>query len=144
MKATTSKRCAMASSKELLDAAHKARELAYAPYSNFTVGAALETSDGQIIIGCNVENASYGVGTCAERTAVARAVAQGHRSFRAIAVAGPEGTPVVPCGACRQFIAEFDPALPVIYSAPGGYVETTMAQLLPNSFGPHSLKEARS
>lgn len=133
----------MRSPEELIAAAQSARERSYAPYSNFAVGAALETADGDVILGGNVENASYGVGLCAERSAIVRAVAQGHRAFRAIAIAGPEGTACAPCGACRQFIVEFDPRLPVHYTAPGGFVSTTMAELLPASFGPHSLEEAK-
>lgn len=133
----------MPSPEELIAAAQEARSRSYAPYSNFTVGAALETQGGEVITGGNVENASYGVGTCAERSAIVRAVAQGHRAFRQIAIAGPEGTPCAPCGACRQFIAEFAPALPIFYTAPGGFVSTTLADLLPASFGPHSLEEAK-
>lgn len=123
----------------LLEAAQLARARAYAPYSKFTVGAALETTDGTVITGANVENASYGLSICAERSAIVRAVAEGHREFRAIAIAGPEGTQTSPCGACRQFIAEFDPALPVIFSGTQGPVRTTLAELLPHSFGPKSL-----
>ena len=133
----------MPSPNDLITAAQRARERSYAPYSNFTVGAALETDSGDVVLGGNVENASYGVGICAERSAIVRAVAQGHRSFRQIAIAGPDGSTCAPCGACRQFIAEFAPALPVYYTAPGGFVETTMAELLPASFGPHSLEEAK-
>lgn len=129
----------MATRDELLAAAKAARARAYAPYSKFQVGAAVETQDGSIVIGCNVENASYGVGTCAERVAISSAVAAGHRVIRAIAIAGPDGIVTAPCGACRQFIAEFDPAMPVTYTGPGEPVVTTMAQLLPESFGPHAL-----
>jgi cytidine deaminase len=124
----------MRSPEELIAAAHAARELAYAPYSKFAVGAAVETESGAVIVGCNVENASYSATICAERVAITRAVAEGHRRFRAIAVAGPDGATTSPCGACRQFIAEFDPALPVIYTSPHGPVETTLAQLLPAPF----------
>jgi cytidine deaminase len=130
----------MPSPEGLIAAAQAARERAYAPYSEFSVGAAVETASGAVFTGCNVENASYSVGLCAERVAVARAVAEGHRAFRAIAVAGPTDTAVVPCGACRQFMAEFEPALVVIYTAPKGVVRTTLAELLPSPFGPHSLK----
>jgi len=133
----------MPSPEELIAAAQQARARAYAPYSHFTVGAALETQSGEVIVGGNVENASYGVGTCAERSAIVRAVAEGHRAFRHIAIAGPDGTTCAPCGACRQFIAEFAPTIPVYYTAPGGFVSTTMAELLPASFGPHSLEEAK-
>ncbi|MHB8146425.1 MAG: cytidine deaminase [Vulcanimicrobiaceae bacterium] len=126
---------------ELLARARSARAAAYAPYSGFAVGAAVETQDGQIVTGCNVENASYGLSICAERVALVRAVALGHRAFRAIAVAGPDGVETSPCGACRQFIAEFDPAMPVTYSGVQGPVRTTLALLLPSSFGPHSLPQ---
>jgi cytidine deaminase len=124
---------------ELLEAAKAVRLKAYAPYSNFAVGAAVRAEDGSIVVGCNVENASYGLGICAERNALTTAVAQGLRRFIEIAIAGPEGIPTAPCGACRQFIAEFDPALPVTYTGPGEPVRTTLAHLLPESFGPHAL-----
>ncbi len=124
---------------ELLAAAKAIRTNAYAPYSNFAVGAALRAEDGSIITGCNVENASYGLGICAERNALTTAVAQGKRVFVGIAIAGPEGIATAPCGACRQFIAEFDPAMPVVFTGPGEPIQTTMAHLLPESFGPHSL-----
>jgi cytidine deaminase len=129
----------MATRDELLAAAKAARLRAYAPYSKFQVGAAVETADGSIVVGCNVENASYGLGICAERVALTSAVAAGHRSMRAIAIAGPDGIATAPCGACRQFIAEFDPAMPVTYTGPGDPIVTTLAHLLPESFGPHSL-----
>ena len=129
----------MATRDELLAAAKRARAHAYAPYSRFAVGAAVETEDGSIVTGCNVENASYGLGICAERVALTGAVAAGHTTFRAIAVAGPDGVATAPCGACRQFIAEFDPAMPVTYTGPAFPVETDLSHLLPESFGPHSL-----
>ena len=131
----------MRSAEELLAAARAARANAYAPYSRFTVGAALETADGTIVSGCNVENASYAMSICAERTAFVTAIAQGHREFRAIAVAGPDGAMTSPCGACRQFMSEFDPALPVFFTAPEGDVRTTLDALLPHSFGPKSLQK---
>jgi cytidine deaminase len=125
----------------LLQAARQAAELAYAPYSHFPVGAALLTTDGETITGVNVENASYGLTICAERTAVTRAVAQGKRQFKAIAVWAsqrPHGS-VTPCGACRQFLVEFlSPDSPVILSdAQTGALKTlTMGGLLPEAFGP--------
>ena len=130
----------MPSPDELLAAARAAREQAYAPYSGFAVGAAVETSDGTVITGCNVENASYGMSICAERTAIVSAVAQGYRGFRAIAVAGPDGATTSPCGACRQFIAEFDPAMPIYFTTPDTDMQTTLDKLLPFSFGPKSLQ----
>jgi len=132
----------MPSLEELLAAARGAREHAYAPYSNFRVGAAVETDDGSIVTGGNVENASYGLSICAERAAIVRAVAEGHRRFRAIAIAGPEGVTTSPCGACRQFIAEFDPAMPIVFTGLFAPVQTTAAELLPHSFGPATLSEA--
>jgi cytidine deaminase len=130
----------MLSPDELLAAARAARERAYAPYSGFAVGAALETFDGTVITGCNVENASFGMSICAERTAIVSAVAQGYQQFRAIAVAGPDGAITSPCGACRQFIAEFDPQMPVYFTTPDADVQTTLDKLLPYSFGPKSLQ----
>jgi len=98
--------------KELISLAIKSRQIAYAPYSNFLVGAALLTADGSIYTGCNVENTSYGLCICAERTAICKAVSEGHQEFQAIAVAAiPFATP---CGACRQFIVEFGKQIEVI------------------------------
>jgi cytidine deaminase len=125
---------------ELVARAIAMRERAYAPYSNFTVGAALETEDGTIFGGANVENASYGLAICAERTAAVSAVAAGHRTFRAIAIAGPESTVTAPCGACRQFLNEFNPQLEVSYTTPDGVKVTTLDQLLSDAFGPKNLQ----
>ena len=118
-------------------AALGARERAYAPYSNFQVGAAILTTEGEIFAGCNVENASYGLTMCAERAAAANAVAAGHRRFAAIAVASPAA--VTPCGACRQVLAEFNRGLPVILvdtdrPGAGAVVETDLTALLPAAF----------
>lgn len=124
---------------ELVRRAQAARERAYAPYSKFHVGAALRAKDGTVFEGVNVENASYGVGLCAERSAVVSAVSAGYRDFDAIAIAGPPETPTVPCGACRQFLNEFNPQLTVFYTAPGGAQKTTLDQLLPRAFGPQNL-----
>ena len=121
---------------DLLAAAQDARERAYAPYSKFAVGAALDTGDGNVFIGCNVENASYGLTICAERSAVAAAVAAGVRTMQSIAIAGPDGTITSPCGACRQVLVEFNPAMTVIFTTPDGPRTTTAAELLPHSFGP--------
>ncbi len=121
---------------ELLSAARDARERAYAPYSNFRVGAALDAGDGNVFFGSNVENASYGLSICAERGAVVAAIAAGFRRFDAIAVAGPQGELTSPCGACRQFLAEFNPSMTVVYTDRDGPVATTLAELLPHSFNP--------
>lgn len=92
---------------KLVAAAWRAREVAYAPYSNFAVGAALLALDGRIFMGCNVENISYGLTNCAERVAIGAAVAAGVREFIAVAVVADTGVPISPCGACRQVLAEF-------------------------------------
>lgn len=115
-----------------------AREKAYAPYSGYKVGAALLTADGKIYEGCNIENAAYGLCMCAERTAVFKAVSAGERDFTAIAVATENGGS--PCGSCRQVLREFAPNLTVIIAdAAGEHRVTTLAALLPDSFGPEHL-----
>ena len=119
---------------DLLAAATAARERAYAPYSRFSVGAALACDDGTIVAGCNVENASYGMTMCAERTAIFAAVASGRTRFRAIAVAGPPGVTTPPCGACRQVLAEFGRDLRVLYTTIDGHEATTVDALLPATF----------
>lgn len=124
----------MPSAEALLDVARAARGHAYAPYSEFRVGAAVETQDGSIVGGCNVENASYGLSICAERVAIARAVAEGHRVVRAIAIAGPDGIDTAPCGACRQFMAEFNPEMAVTFTVRDGIVKTVLSELLPYAF----------
>ena len=129
----------MPSTDSLLDAAREARERAYAPYSGFSVGAAVEAQDGTIVTGANVENASFGLTICAERSAIVRAIAEGHRAFKAIAVAGPDGVDTAPCGTCRQFIAEFDPDMPVTFTSSDGIVETTLSKLLPFAFTAEAL-----
>jgi cytidine deaminase len=131
---------------QLLAAAEAARAAAYAPYSSFQVGAALLADDGSVQPGCNVENASYPAGICAERTAVAAAVAAGKRRFTAIAVAGPDGVAITPCGICRQVLSEFSPdgSLRVIARDAAGAVRaTTIAALLPGAFGPGDLAAGR-
>lgn len=99
---------------ELLEIASGAMKNAYAPYSKFSVGAALLCSDGTVFTGCNVENASYGAANCAERTAIFKAVSEGYRDFSAIAIVSSGGGETYPCGICRQVIAEFAPDLRVI------------------------------
>src|SRR4051812_32677145 len=127
----------------LLKAAAKVRKNAYAPYSSFPVGAAVEAG-GEIFAACNVENSSYPLGVCAERNAAAMAVAHGHRKIDAVAIVGGEGRPAAPCGGCRQVLAEFCPKeTPVVYaSADGEAVETTIGELLPDAFGPQDLTAA--
>lgn len=128
----------------LLAAAAAARKRAYAPYSQFRVGAALLTSHGEIIAGCNVENISYGLTNCAERTAIfaARAAGQlgsagGGPTILAVAVVAKGATPPTPCGACRQVLAEFGPQCVVICAnLRGAQQRHTLAELLPHAFGP--------
>jgi cytidine deaminase len=122
------------SDEALIAAAHAARERAYAPYSGFTVGAALLCDDGTVVTGCNVENASYGVTMCAERGAVSAAVASGRQRYLALAVAGPDEAVTPPCGACRQVLAEFNPTLRVLFSAGDRVEVTTLETLLPARF----------
>jgi cytidine deaminase len=109
------------------------REHSYSPYSAFAVGAALLCEDGTIVTGCNVENASYGLTICAEQAAVTAAVAQGHRRFIAIAVAGPPQV-VPPCGACRQVLAEFAPEITILYGTGEKQETASLAELLPVQF----------
>lgn len=121
--------------RELIDLAIKASENAYAPYSNFRVGAALECADGEIFLGCNVESGSYGATICAERTAFSSAVAAGKREFRRIAVVSSGEDICTPCGICRQFIFELAPDLRVICASPSGeWVEYGREELLPHAF----------
>ena len=119
----------------LVEAALEARENAYAPYSSFEVGAAVLTADGVIITGCNVENASYGLSLCAERSAVARAVAEGHQRFTMVAVATQSSPPSPPCGLCLQTLAEFETDLRVVLVNPQGErARLQLATLLPVRF----------
>jgi len=123
----------------LIDKALEARQRAHCPYSKFSVGAALLEEGGRVILGCNVENISYGLTICAERTAISSAVIEGLSKFQAIAIVADMGQQVVgPCGACRQVLAEFcPPDLEIFLSRPSGeYVKTSLGALLPDSFTP--------
>ena len=124
----------------LAEAARSASQRAYCPYSRFPVGAAVLTEDGTIIAGCNVENASYGLTVCAERSAIFQAVAFGHARIRAVAIYTPTRVPSAPCGACRQVINEFGPDAEVLSVCDGSDVlHRTLSELLPDAFGPRHL-----
>lgn len=123
--------------RELLTMAKKASLNAYAPYSKFSVGAALECDDGMVFTGCNVENAALGSTICAERTACCKAISEGHRVFRRLAIYADSTSWATPCGACRQFLSEFtrDTDLEILCSkADGRYVSYKLSELLPNTF----------
>lgn len=121
---------------QLVSSAEAAAEQAYAPYSNLRVGAALETDDGTVFAGCNVENASFGITICAERVALYCAVTAGARAFRRLVVATPDAGPLSPCGACRQVFAEFSQDLPILSVGRGGLRrEFDLRALLPSAFG---------
>lgn len=125
---------------ELSRAAREASTRAYCPYSKFPVGAALLTDEGEIVSGCNVENASYGLTMCAERTAVFQAIAHGRRGIRAIVIYTPTSFPTAPCGACRQVLNEFAPEAEIICVCDGrDEIRMTLRELLPAAFGPHNL-----
>src|SRR5580765_5401733 len=120
----------------LLRTARTAMKRAYAPYSNFRVGAAILTKTGKVFSGCNVENASYGMTNCAERTAIFTAVAElgSKMEIRAVAVTNAQGVPCSPCGACRQVIYEFGPDATVVFQAAKGWTESHITELLPEGF----------
>lgn len=126
---------------QLLERAKAVSDKAYAPYSNFSVGAAILAGSGAIYSGCNVENASYGLVNCAERTAVFSAVAAGERIVNAVVIYTPTDRPTAPCGACRQVLYEFGPdAVVVSVASTGTSLQMTVAELLPKAFGPKDLK----
>ncbi|XP_028261345.1 cytidine deaminase-like [Parambassis ranga] len=127
--------------KNLIHLSHEAKKQSYSPYSKFRVGAALLTTDNCAYTGCNVENACYNLGLCAERTAMTKAVSEGHRQFKAIAIASDMSDQFIsPCGGCRQFMREFGVKWDVYMSKPDGqYQKMTVDELLPVSFGPDDL-----
>jgi cytidine deaminase len=125
---------------ELIDLAAKARQNAYAPYSQYAVGAALLGKSGKTYTGCNVENSVYGLAICAERVALFKAVSRGEQAFEALAVVTSNGGS--PCGACRQVLNEFGPDMRVLIATPEQLVsETVVSRLLPRAFGPRDLPQ---
>jgi len=126
-------------SAELVRRAREVMENAYAPYSHFHVGAAIEADDGSIHVGCNVENASYGLTICAERMAVGAAVAAGKRRLRRVAVASAVEPPATPCGACRQLLAEFGLDMEIVAAGPKSERRFLLRDLLPEAFTRESL-----
>ncbi|XP_061162489.1 cytidine deaminase-like [Saccostrea echinata] len=131
--------------KKLFKTSHDMKKKSYSPYSKFRVGAALLCEDGTVITGCNVENASYGLTICAERTALTKAVSEGHRRFKAIAISSDLKTSfIVPCGACRQFMVEFGTDWNVYMTKPDdSYKLMKTGELLPLGFVPEALEEER-
>ncbi|MBJ7949398.1 MULTISPECIES: cytidine deaminase [Bacillus cereus group] len=128
--------------KKYIEEANKMLSKAYIPYSKFPVGAALVTKEGKIYTGCNIENASYGLCNCAERTAIFKAVSEGERDFSYLVITGETDGPISPCGACRQVIVEFcDPKMRVLLTnVKGDEKEVTVEQLLPGAFTIDDLK----
>ncbi|MDO6848701.1 cytidine deaminase [Priestia megaterium] len=129
--------------KQLIDEAIAASKQAHVPYSHFHVGAALLTTDGKIYRGCNIENASYGLTNCAERTAIFKAVSEGDKQFSAIAVVGDTDGPISPCGACRQVLAEFcdDHTKIILANLKGDFVITNINEILPGYFSSKDLQK---
>lgn len=129
----------------LIKEATAARDMAYVPYSEFPVGAALLTKEGKVYKGCNIENAAYSMCNCAERTALFKAYSEGDREYAALAVTADTERPVPPCGACRQVISELcPPDMPVILTNLNGDIEElTVKELLPGAFSPEDLKDGR-
>lgn len=130
---------------ELITEALKARDMAYAPYSKFQVGAALLTKDGKVYRGCNIENAAYSMCNCAERTALFKAVSEGDTEFQMLAVAADTPGPVSPCGACRQVISELctNDVIVVLTNLQGQIKEMTVEELLPGAFSSEDLHDER-
>lgn len=130
--------------KELIRKALEAQKKAYVPYSNFHVGAALITEDDEIFTGCNIEISSYSPTICAERTAIFKAVSEGHKKIKAIAVVGDTDF-TYPCGVCRQVIREFGKdAIVIVANSEDEYKEYKLEELLPHSFGPEDLEKSSS
>lgn len=129
----------------LINESKKARQYAYSPHSDFSVGAALIDEEGTVYHGCNIENASYGLTNCAERTAIFTAISAGVRKFKALAIVGDTEEPISPCGACRQVMVEFfDADMPVFCTnLKGDVYETTVGKLLPGAFSKEDLAHAR-
>ncbi|NXX83525.1 CDD deaminase, partial [Urocolius indicus] len=127
----------------LLRRSREAKSCAYCPYSRFPVGAALLTASGEIFSGCNVENACHSLGVCAERTAIQKAISEGHTSFKAMAITSDMGDHfIVPCGGCRQVMREFGTDWDIyLTKADGTYIVKRLEELLPLSFGPEDLKK---
>ena len=119
---------------ELIELARKAREFSYSPYSKFKVGAALITHEGKVYSGCNIENASFGITNCAERTAIFKAVSEGAREIDTIAIIADSDGPCSPCGACRQAMAEFKVKRVIMANLKGEVKAVSLAELLPYSF----------
>jgi cytidine deaminase len=126
---------------DLIDQAIEARKQAYTPYSNFQVGAAVLTKNNHVFYGCNIENASYGLTNCAERTAIFKAISEGEKEIEAIVVVGDTDGPISPCGACRQVMAEFcdENTKVILTNLKGDIVETSIKQLLPGFFSSKDL-----
>ncbi|MBU5342840.1 cytidine deaminase [Caldifermentibacillus hisashii] len=128
---------------QLIDEAKEARKQAYVPYSKFAVGAALLTENGNVYRGCNIENAAYSMANCAERTAFFKAISEGEKNFKLLAVVADTDRPCSPCGACRQVISEFCPPdmKVVLTNLKGDLLETTVKELLPGAFNAGDLHE---
>lgn len=128
---------------QLIEEAKEARKQAYVPYSKFAVGAALLTENGKVYRGCNIENAAYSMANCAERTAFFKAISEGEKNFKLLAVVADTDRPCSPCGACRQVISEFCPTdmKVVLTNLKGDLLETTVKELLPGAFNAGDLHE---
>jgi cytidine deaminase len=125
---------------DLIARAREIAQMAYCPYSEFRVGAAVRTDTGDVFAGCNVENASYGLSICAERNAIFQMIARGKQNITAVVIYTPTEAPAAPCGACRQVMNEFGPKTRVICVGDGpDRIDTTLDALLPNAFGPQNL-----